>query len=100
MSRKPLRLLVQVATLPDFLAFAALPVRLTGVPLLLEDMPEFLRDRFATGGLRPLFPLVSGASRASAAIADAVITVHEAAARAGRGPGCAAGADLGRHEQR
>lgn len=72
--------LVQVATLPDFLAFAALPVRLTGVPLLLdlhEDMPEFFRDRFAAGGLRPFFPLVSGAARASAAIADAVITVHE-----------------------
>jgi glycosyltransferase involved in cell wall biosynthesis len=72
--------LVQVATLPDFLAFAALPVRLTGVPLLLdlhEDMPEFFRDRFASAGLRPLFPLVSGSSRASAAIADALITVHE-----------------------
>jgi glycosyltransferase involved in cell wall biosynthesis len=72
--------LVQVATLPDFLAFAALPVRLTGIPLLLdlhEDMPEFFRDRFTAGALRPLFPLVSGAARASAAIADAVITVHE-----------------------
>ena len=72
--------LVQVATLPDFLAFAALPVRLTGVPLLLdlhEDMPEFFRDRFAASGLRPLFPLISGTARASAAVADAVITVHE-----------------------
>ena len=72
--------LVQVATLPDFLAFAALPVRLTGVPLLLdlhEDMPEFFRDRFSGGGRRLLFPLVSGAARASAAVADALITVHE-----------------------
>ncbi len=72
--------LVQVATLPDFLTFAALPVRLTGIPLLLdlhEDMPEFFRDRFASGALRPLFPLVSGATRASAAIADGIITVHE-----------------------
>jgi glycosyltransferase involved in cell wall biosynthesis len=72
--------LVQVATLPDFLAFAALPVRLTGVPVLLdlhEDMPEFFRDRFAASGLRPLLPLVSGTSRASAAVADAIITVHE-----------------------
>jgi len=72
--------LVQVATLPDFLTFAALPVRLTGVPVLLdlhEDMPEFFRDRFASPGLAPLFPLVSGAARASAAVADAVITVHE-----------------------
>lgn len=72
--------LVQVATLPDFLAFAALPVRLTGVPLLLdlhEDMPEFFRDRFTASALRPLLPLVSGTSRASAAVADAIITVHE-----------------------
>jgi glycosyltransferase involved in cell wall biosynthesis len=72
--------LVQVATLPDFLAFAALPVHLAGVPLLLdlhEDMPEFFRDRFASGGLRPLFPIVSGTARASAAVADALITVHE-----------------------
>jgi glycosyltransferase involved in cell wall biosynthesis len=72
--------LVQVATLPDFLTLATLPVHLTGVPLLLdlhEDMPEFFRDRFASPGLRPLFPLVSGTARASAAVADAVITVHE-----------------------
>ncbi|HET9498155.1 MAG TPA: glycosyltransferase [Candidatus Limnocylindria bacterium] len=72
--------LVQVATLPDFLAFAALPVRLTGAPLLLdmhEDMPEFFRDRFGTGGLQALLPVVSAATRASAAVADEMITVHE-----------------------
>jgi len=72
--------LVQVATLPDFLAFAALPVRMTGVPLLLdlhEDMPEFFKDRFARPGLRLLIPVVSWAARASAAVADAIITVHE-----------------------
>jgi glycosyltransferase involved in cell wall biosynthesis len=71
---------VQVATLPDFLAFAAMPVRLTGVPVLLdlhEDMPEFFRDRFSSGGLRPLFPVISGTARVSAAVADAIITVHE-----------------------
>jgi glycosyltransferase involved in cell wall biosynthesis len=72
--------LVQVATLPDFLAFAALPVRLTGVPLLLdlhEDMPEFFKDRFARASLQALLPVVSWTARASAAIADAIITVHE-----------------------
>ena len=48
--------LVQVATVPDFLAFSAFPIKLTGVPLLLdlhEDMPEFFRDRFARRSLRP-----------------------------------------------
>lgn len=72
--------MVQVATLPDFLAFAALPVRLTGVPLLLdlhEDMPAFFRDRFSSPGLRPLVTIVTAAARASAAVADAIITVHE-----------------------
>ncbi len=72
--------LVQVATVPDFLAFAAVPEKLGGVPLLLdlhEDMPEFFRDRFAAPMLRPLLPLVSGVTRASAAVADELITVHE-----------------------
>ena len=72
--------LVQVASVPDFLVFAALPERMTGTPVLLdlhEDMPEFFRDRFAHPALRPLFPLVTAATRASAAMADALITVHE-----------------------
>jgi len=72
--------LVQVATLPDFLAFAAAPLKLSGVPLLLdlhEDMPEFFRDRFAHPALQPLLPAVTGAARASAWVADEIITVHE-----------------------
>jgi glycosyltransferase involved in cell wall biosynthesis len=72
--------LVQVATVPDFLGFAALPEKLAGVPLLLdlhEDMPEFFRDRFTARVLRPLLPLVDGVTRASAALADELITVHE-----------------------
>jgi len=72
--------LVQIATVPDFLAFSAFPIKLAGVPLLLdlhEDMPEFFRDRFARRALRPLLPLVSGSARASAWFADELITVHE-----------------------
>ena len=72
--------LVQVATLPDFLIFAATPLKLAGVPLLLdlhEDMPEFFRDRFSHRALRPLLPLVSGTARASAAMADHLLSVHE-----------------------
>jgi glycosyltransferase involved in cell wall biosynthesis len=72
--------LVQVATLPDFLAFAAAPLKLAGVPLLLdlhEDMPEFFRDRFGHPALQPLLPAVIGAARASAWVADEIITVHE-----------------------
>jgi glycosyltransferase involved in cell wall biosynthesis len=72
--------LVQIATLPDFLAFAAIPLKLAGVPLLLdlhEDMPEFFRDRFGHPALRPLLPAVTGAAKASAWVADQIITVHE-----------------------
>jgi len=72
--------LVQVATVPDFLAFAAAPIRLAGVPLLLdlhEDMPEFFRDRFAHPLLRPLLPAVTASARGAAAFATELITVHE-----------------------
>lgn len=72
--------LVQVATVPDFLGFAALPEKLGGVPLLLdlhEDMPEFFRDRFAHPLLRPLIPVADATARASASVADELITVHE-----------------------
>lgn len=72
--------LVQVATVPDFLVAAGLPLKLTGVPVLLdlhEDMPTFYRDRFPGRLARPALWLVDGASRASAAVADELITVHE-----------------------
>ncbi|MDQ2941970.1 MAG: glycosyltransferase [Chloroflexota bacterium] len=72
--------LVQVATLPDFLVFAAGPLKLAGVPLLLdlhEDMPAFFEDRFASlpGGL--LRPIVRAVVRGSSAMADELLTVHE-----------------------
>lgn len=73
--------LVQVHTPPDFLAFAALPLRLAGVPLLLdlhEATPEFFRSRWP--GLSN--PLTIGAltviERLSAAIADRVLSVNQA----------------------
>ena len=72
--------LVQVATVPDFLALAAVPLKLAGVPLLLdlhEDMPAFYRDRFPGPSQRPLTALVSGVTRGSAAIASELLTVHE-----------------------
>lgn len=72
--------LIQVANVPDFLVFATLPEKVAGVPVLLdlhEDMPEFFRDRFAHAALRPLLPLVVAASRASAGVADELLTVHE-----------------------
>ncbi len=72
--------LVQIATLPDFLVLASGVLKLMGVPLLLdlhEDMPAFFDDRFAAVPLRPLRPMVRGVARGAAAMADAILTVHE-----------------------
>jgi glycosyltransferase involved in cell wall biosynthesis len=73
--------LVQVHTLPDFLVFAGLPLKLTGVPLVLdlhEAMPEFFRSRFpAAAGSVPHVVLRAQETLATWA-ADAVITVNDA----------------------
>jgi glycosyltransferase involved in cell wall biosynthesis len=81
---------VQVHTLPDFLVLAAAPVRVTGVPVVLdlhEAMPEFFRSRFPRAGL----PLFHGAlllqERFAIAFAQRVITVNDALADRLRGMG-------------
>jgi glycosyltransferase involved in cell wall biosynthesis len=70
--------LVQVHSIPDFLVFAALPLRLVGVPVLLdlhEAMPEFFRSRFPRAA-NPLFHrLLLVQERLSIAFASATITV-------------------------
>jgi glycosyltransferase involved in cell wall biosynthesis len=70
---------VQVHTIPDFLVFAALPLKLAGVPVVLdlhEAMPEFFRSRFA----RAANPLTTGLlelqEMLSLRFADAVIAVN------------------------
>jgi glycosyltransferase involved in cell wall biosynthesis len=73
--------LLQVHTLPDFLAFAGVPLRLAGVPLLLdlhEAMPEFFRIRFPRASGRLAHAGLVAQERASIAVADAVLTVNEA----------------------
>jgi len=73
--------LVQVHTLPDFLVFAALPVRLAGVPVILdlhEAMPEFFSARFGArrGGLG--VRLLRFQERLACGFATAVVTVNQA----------------------
>jgi glycosyltransferase involved in cell wall biosynthesis len=73
--------LVQVHTLPDFLVFAALPLRLVGVPVVLdlhEAMPEFFRSRFRGGAGRIGYGLLRLQERAATAFASAVLTVNDA----------------------
>ncbi len=72
---------VHVNTLPDFLVFAALPLRLVGVPVLLdlhEAMPEFFRARFPQRTSRLAYGLLRLQERTSIAAADAVVTVNDA----------------------
>jgi glycosyltransferase involved in cell wall biosynthesis len=73
--------LVQVHTLPDFLVFAGLPMRLDGVPLVLdlhEAMPEFFRSRFP-GSAGPIPHAILRVQETLATLAaDAVLTVNDA----------------------
>jgi glycosyltransferase involved in cell wall biosynthesis len=73
--------LVQVHTLPDFLVFAAVPVRLAGVPVILdlhEAMPEFFRSRFRGRAGAIGYGLLRLQERASIRFASAVLTVNDA----------------------
>ena len=75
--------LAHVHSLPDFLVFATLPLRLAGVPVILdlhEAMPEFFPSRFP-GAANPLtLGLLHLQERLSIAFSSATITVNEAMA--------------------
>ena len=75
--------LVQVHTLPDFLVFAGLPLRLAGVPLVIdlhEAMPEFFRMRFPRASSPLVQRLLVLQERLSIGLASAAITVNDALA--------------------
>ncbi len=75
--------LVQVHTLPDFLSIAALPLRMVGVPVLIdlhEAMPEFFRSRFP-GASKPLvYRALLLQERVAIAAANHAQTVNDALA--------------------
>ncbi len=84
MHRRRRYALVQVHTLPDFLAFAALPLRLVGVPILLdlhEAMPEFFRSRFPRAAGPLVHRLLLLQERLSIAVSSHAVTVNDALAR-------------------
>jgi glycosyltransferase involved in cell wall biosynthesis len=73
--------LVQVHSLPDFLVFSALPLKLAGVPVLLdlhEAMPEFFRSRFPGASNRIVHRLLRIQERVSIAMSSRTITVNQA----------------------
>ena len=73
--------LVQVHTLPDFLVFATLPLRLVGVPVILdlhEAMPEFFSARFGSRPSGVGVRLLRHQERLACRFATAVVTVNRA----------------------
>ena len=72
---------VQVHSLPDFLVGAALPLRLSGVPVILdlhEAMPDFFRHRFPRAANPVAHRALLLQERISLGLADAVLTVNDA----------------------
>jgi len=72
---------VQVAAPPDPLVFAALPLRLAGVPIILdlhEATPEFFKSRFPRASNPVSDRLLHLAERVSIALARIVISVNQA----------------------
>jgi glycosyltransferase involved in cell wall biosynthesis len=82
--------LVEVHSLPDYLVFAALPMKLAGVPVLLdlhEAMPEFFRSRFPKAANPISYKLLRLQEKLSIAFANEVMTVNEPLAERLRGLG-------------
>ena len=82
--------LVEVHTLPDYLVFAALPLKMVGVPVLLdlhEAMPEFFRSRFPKANNRMSYGLLRLQERMSTGFASELLTVNETLAERLRGLG-------------
>ena len=70
---------VSVAAPPDPLVFAALPLRLVGVPVILdlhEATPVFFRTRFPDASNRVTDAILHAAERSSMALADLVLSVN------------------------
>jgi glycosyltransferase involved in cell wall biosynthesis len=82
--------LIEVHSLPDYLVFATLPLRLARVPVLLdlhEAMPEFFRSRFPKAANSFTYRLLRFQERLSIAFANEVLTVNEPLAERLRGLG-------------
>ena len=72
--------LVEVHSLPDYLVFAALPMKLAGVPVLLdlhEAMPEFFKSRFPKAANPISYGLLKLQEKLSCVFANEVLTVNE-----------------------
>lgn len=76
--RKPYQL-VHVHSVPDFLVIAALPLRLIGVPIILDIhdiLPEFYMSKFGTGQASVVYRALLMVERWSAKVANHVIIAN------------------------
>jgi glycosyltransferase involved in cell wall biosynthesis len=74
---------IVVHTLPDFLVLAALPLRIVGVPIVIdlhEAMPEFFRMRFPRASNPVIHRLLLVQERLAIGLATAAMTVNDALA--------------------
>jgi glycosyltransferase involved in cell wall biosynthesis len=74
---------VVVHTLPDFLVLAAVPLRMVGIPIIIdlhEAMPEFFRMRFPRASNPLVHRLLLVQERLSIGLASAAMTVNDALA--------------------
>ncbi|MCK4597891.1 glycosyltransferase, partial [bacterium] len=72
--------LIQVHTMPDFLAFAALVPKILGAKIVLDIhdlMPELYSTKFGLAKSHPLIKVLKLQERLSARFAHRVIAVHE-----------------------
>jgi glycosyltransferase involved in cell wall biosynthesis len=70
---------IHIHSVPDFLVFAALVPKLTGCQVILDIhdiLPEFYASKFKISTSSPMFKLLLGVERASAAFADHVIAAN------------------------
>ncbi len=76
---------VHVHSLPDFQVFCALPLKLMGIPVILdlhEAFPEMVAARFHIGVDSPLVKLAQFAEQSSCRFADRVIAANDGIRRA------------------
>lgn len=71
---------VHINNMPDFMVFAALPVKVMGAKVILDihdPMPELFESKFGSGPGHPAVRLIGWVEQVSIRYADRVIAVHQ-----------------------
>lgn len=71
---------VHINNMPDFMVFAALPVKVMGAKVILDihdPMPELFESKFGVGKGHPAVRVIGWIEQISIGFADRVISVHQ-----------------------